>query len=136
MAVFTPDAEFGGDNRSILRQADGTSRVAGETAEDRGLRIENPVAHSSRPNVARCAPISIELRVPALIELQVIPSIHAAHERYGLLPGTECPFARLRGFRAGECFGVRSSRLRGVLRRMTRIARRRPGVVCCGNGQK
>ena len=106
VTVFAPDTEFGGHNRAILSEANGTSRVAGETAEDRSFRIENTVTHSSRPDVPRSAHIAIKLRVPTLFEFQVIPGIYAAHERDGLLPSAECPLARLRGFRAGECFGV------------------------------
>src|SRR5215472_16869748 len=101
--------------------------MTGETAQDCRLRIENPVTHTAGPDMAGCATIAIELRVPALLVLQIVFPIHAAHERDGLPARAERPFARLSRLGAGERPGVACCRLRAVLSGMAVLAGRRPG---------
>ena len=72
VTVFTADTRFGRHDRAIRGQAYGTGRVAGETAQDCGLRVENPVADAARLQVPGGSGIMAELRVPALLVLEIV----------------------------------------------------------------
>ena len=100
MACLASHAEFIRQDRFVLRERERPRRMASETAQDRGGRIQDAVRHSFRVVMTRREPEAVDAAIPRPAHLDVVIGIEAADECGRLQSCAERPLTRLRRFGA------------------------------------
>jgi hypothetical protein len=136
MADFAADAQLVGNNRVVSADADGSGRVTGETAHDRGGRVVDAIADTGGVLMPRRQGHAVQTAIPAFAQFQVIIRIGPADKRDRLRSRPERPFAGLRRLRLLQRMSMSTLRLRCVLLGMTPAARRRARVIGSGRDGK
>jgi alkanesulfonate monooxygenase SsuD/methylene tetrahydromethanopterin reductase-like flavin-dependent oxidoreductase (luciferase family) len=95
VARFAPHPNFMRRQLVLGGQRQRSGRVAPETAQNAGIRIEQPEQHAARIPMTRRKAEAVGRAIPSLAVLAVRFAIHTADERGRLRTRAECPIARL-----------------------------------------